>query len=205
MDDLRLAGRAVLVEDHVLVRGLQPAEHLDADGRRERRRGQYVVHRAQRREVRERDALDPLHHDEEPRRVLAEVVDLHDVRMVHGGRETGLLHEHRAVLFRVHQVPQDALDGHGTAEALGALKVGAPHLRHAALPREVDQTIATADERAGRVEAPFHPDQCTRCLSRGTTSRAAVASAKARAITARGARERPTRPQRDATAPSTHE
>ena len=65
-------------------------------------------------------AADVLHGEVVGVTVLAEVVDVDDVRVIEAGGELGLVEEHGDEVGLLGQVRQDALERHALLEAVGA-------------------------------------------------------------------------------------
>ena len=88
-------------------------------------------------------AVQVLHGQEVRAADLAEVVDLHDVRVVQQRRQPRLVAEHPDQLGRVRLLGADALDDEDAAEALHPLRHRPEDLRHPAAPDALDQVVAT--------------------------------------------------------------
>ena len=88
-------------------------------------------------------AVDELHDDERPARVLAVVVDGDDVRVVERGGGLGLLAETRGEVGVAQVLGTEQLEGDVAAEP-GV--VGAVDGRHPAAAKELDQAISTAQD-----------------------------------------------------------
>ncbi len=142
--DVAVIGRCRLAEGiGPLVRRVQPAERLDADGRRQMPGRVPAGADGGARPAAQIDALHPLHDQVVlPVLVLAEVVDGHDVRVVQVGADPRFLHEHLHERRIVGQGRLDPLDRHGPVEACRALRDAAPHGRHATVAGPLDKLVA---------------------------------------------------------------
>ena len=85
--------------------------------------------------------MDVLHGDEVGAVGLPQLEDLDDVRMGELGGEAGLVEEHLHELVVVGEVREDALDDDELLEALDAMLLGEPDLRHPAGREALEQTI----------------------------------------------------------------
>ncbi len=74
---------------------------------------------------------------------LAEIEDLHHVRVREAHGELGLVDEHVDELGAARELGQDALDDEDLLEALDAVALGLEDLRHAALAQPLQQAVAT--------------------------------------------------------------
>ena len=94
-------------------------------------------------DVDERLAVDPLHREVEDLALLAELVDLADVRVMNDRRDARLVEEHPLELGLLGEVREDRLDRDGLREAALAVLARRPHARHAALRDGDEQLVAT--------------------------------------------------------------
>jgi hypothetical protein len=126
------------VRPHGLVRGVQPRGHLARDVHRERRRQPPPAPREPAEQLRERHARDVLHRQEVHARHLAELLDVHDVRVVHLRREQRLLDEHAHQHRVLGELGVHDLDGHGAREPRGAALAPEVERGHSARPQPGD-------------------------------------------------------------------
>jgi hypothetical protein len=124
--------------DRQIVRIPQPAQHLAHRVDDDRERQSSGVDDAV-----EVLALDQLHHEVEAALVIAiEVEHRHHVRVLHPRRQLRFTDEHLREDRVARRIGQHALDGDRALEALGADRVAAEHLRHAAHPqRRVEHVL----------------------------------------------------------------
>src|SRR5438309_2009592 len=84
------------------------------------------------RDLRERLAVDELHHDVEDAVLLAEIEDVRDVRMLDARRDARLVEEHLLKARVVAELGLDRLDGVELLEVTLAAQPREPHGGHAA-------------------------------------------------------------------------
>ena len=121
--------------------------------------------RARGEEQTERGPVDVLHGDEVAALGLAEVEDLHQVRVVELRRELRLVEEHLDELRVLRQVREDALDDQQLLEAHRPVGLGEEHLGHAAGGELAEQLVLPQSHRAealphlaGETVATVHTD-----------------------------------------------
>jgi hypothetical protein len=150
VEDDHVAGRDVLVdqlervagEAVQLVRRVQAGGAVGDDaGGRERIQPVEAARRAQHR--RQRLALEVLHRDEERAVLLAEVVDVDDVRVLHQRGDPRLLEQHVRQLRPRRQRRSDRLDDDHLLELAGPALTRQVHLRHPALSDPRDELVLT--------------------------------------------------------------
>ena len=126
-----------------LVGVVQPREDVAGDVQRVLQRdrpphgGGVVDHPAQ------RGAADELHGDEVGALLLAEVVDLHDVRVVEEGLHAGLVEEHGLDLAIADELLGDALDDEVLLEPPGPELLAEEDLGHAARREQLRHLVGT--------------------------------------------------------------
>ena len=149
--DEEVLGLQIAVDQRQRVRGHERVGDLSHDLQRAREGEQAAPHHA-----RQRRPLEALHDEEEPARVLAEVVDLDRVRVAQGGGHAGLALEAGAGLLLRADLRVQQLDRDGAVElGLERLVDGA----HAALAEQRADAVAAADDLAGLRERLAH--HCT--------------------------------------------
>ena len=85
---------------------------------------------------------DVLHREEVVAVDVAEVVDLHDVRVVEQRADARLAHEHLDEVGGLAELLEDPLDDERAPKPFGARHDGAKHLRHAPDGDPVEQDVA---------------------------------------------------------------
>src|SRR5207244_10503470 len=89
---------------------------------------------------------------------LAEVEDLHDVRVLHAGRDLGLVDEHLDEAEIGREVRMDALDDDDLLEAEGTGEPRTEHLGHPADPASLEQLVLATAPRQGPRRVPAGHD-----------------------------------------------
>ena len=97
----------------------------------------------------DRLALDHLHHDEQTLRLLVEVVDLGDRRVVDRARGLGLLEEARLPIGVLRELGGQDLEGHRAAELRVPGSVDHPHAALAELLLDLVVLEGLPDHRVG--------------------------------------------------------
>ena len=138
-----------------LVNALQRPADLARDERRDRGRHSLVRAAQRAQHARQRRALDVLQRQEQDAVVLAELVDLHHVRVVQQPQDLRLVDEHPDE-FRVAAVfGKDPFDDDVTPKAARPQRARLEHLRHAAYTQGLQQLVAPEPHAA--VTQPSYP------------------------------------------------
>lgn len=112
--------------------GGEPRERVGQDTPRNPQRKPRPLLRREGQQLADVEAIDVVHHEETAALVLAELEQLHDVRMANGRRDAGFLHE----LLGTHailKVGVEQLQGYRAWNA-GHVRLGQVHGGHAAQP-----------------------------------------------------------------------
>jgi hypothetical protein len=147
--DVDVAGRDVAVDDverravEVLerVRVLQPVEELDEHPRAHPERERLIEPTQVPQDACERLPLQVLHREEVEPLDVADLVGLHDVRVVQPRREPRLVEEHPDERVFLLQMGVQTLEDAELREAGRATHRGEEHLGHAAVPNLRDQCV----------------------------------------------------------------
>ncbi len=128
------------------MRGSERLEHLDARRGHDRPRGLPPTAPVRSLPLEVVHPVDPLHHQEVGAvRVVVEIVDLHDVRVLERGGHPRLLDEHRHEGGILGQMIEDALDRDLPAKARCPVSDGAENLRHPSLARELQELVLSSE------------------------------------------------------------
>ncbi len=138
-----------------VVRVVEAAEDRQADVERGVERDLLASRRGGADEARGGGAVDVLHRHVQLAVVLAEVEDLHDVRVCEAGADARLVDEHRDEVVILRELRQDALHGDHLLEAVRTGAAREVHLRHPARGDPLVQLVRTEHER-GRMDRRAH-------------------------------------------------
>src|SRR5580693_3928781 len=132
-----------------LVRCGKPAQNSDADRRDELPSRRLVALHVPANPRTEIDAVDPLEHHVVAAVVVDEVVHLGDVRRLQHRAEPRLLDEHRHVRRLLCEILVHLFDRDVSDEPRVAAHAAAPDVGHSTASGDLEELVATADDRAG--------------------------------------------------------